>query len=375
MIRTYKRKLKLTKTQERRVLGWIGVCRLVHNMALEIRKSVYSSSGGSVHKFALMGQLPSLREGFDWIKDVPSQTLQAAIERLDGAYTMFFKGEGFPKFASKKRYKSLLLKSVKVDNNFVILPKIGRVRMFKDSDILGRPKTAIIKVEPAGFFIYIQCDDVPKKFTSENQAIGLDMGIAQFYVDSNGNFVANPKHFQKHERRLRIENRALARKKKGSNRWIKQAKKLAKLHYTVRKSRRDFLHKESTRIAKGNSVVYLEDLSITDMARSSPLSKSILDCGWGMFRGMLEYKTNVVPVDPNYTSQTCSVCGSVDKNNRVSQSLFVCGSCGHTDNADFNAAKNIFSRGTAVIRKREALACALGEEPRRPNIGVCQVTV
>ena len=377
MIRTYKRKLILTKEQSNRISSWVGACRVVYNLGMEIKQASYKSTGKSVSKYDLLNQLPDLKKDFDWIADVPSQTLQGAVERLDRSYQNFFrnfkKGGGYPKFASKKTFKSILLKSISVNGNFASIPKIGSLKMFKDSEIKGKPRTAQIIIEPTGFFICIQCEHVPVKFVSENQAIGIDMGIAHFCIDSNGNFFANPKHFQSHERLLRIANRSLARKKRGSNRWTRQAKKLSRLHHTIANVRKDFLHKESTRIAKQNSIVYLEKLKIKNMSKSakgtaeehgknvaakSGLNRSILDCGWGNFGMMLEYKTAVVKVNPKYTSQICSYCGHKDAQSRISQSEFKCTSCSNTSNADVNSAKNILSRGTALYRQREALACA-----------------
>jgi putative transposase len=377
MIRTYKRKLKLTKIQEQRISSWIGACRVVYNLGMEIKQAAYKSAGKSISKYDLMKQLPGLKKDFDWIGDVPSQTLQASIDRLEISYQNFFrsfkKGGGYPKYASKKTFKSILFKSVAVYDNIASIPKVGSLRMFKDSEILGKPKTAQIIKEPTGYFICIQYEAVPIKFISENQAIGLDMGIAHCCIDSKGHFVANPKHFKRHERSLRIENRSLARKKKGSGSWISQSKKLSRLHHKIANVRKDFLHKESTKIAKANSVVYMEDLKIRNMSRSakgnaeehgknvrakSGLNRSILDCGWGIFASMLEYKTNVVKVDPKYTSQICNSCGYKDSKSRVSQTQFVCTSCGIEFNADWNAAKNILSQGMARYRQREALACA-----------------
>lgn len=377
MIRTYKRKLKLTKSQEQRISSWIGACRVVYNLGMEIKQASYKSTGKSVSKYDLINQLPDLKKDFDWIRDVPSQTLQASIERLERSYQNFFrsfkKGGGYPKFASKKAFKSILFKSVSVNGDFASIPKIGSVKMFKDSEIKGNPKTAQIVIEPTGFFICIQCEHVPVKFVSENQAIGLDMGVAHLCIDSNGNIVANPKHFKKYERKLRIANRSLARKKKGSSSWKQQAKQLSRLHHKMACVRKDFLHKESTKLAKANSLVFVEDLKIKNMSKSakgtledpgrsvsakSGLNRAILDCGWGTFRTMLEYKTQVVSVDPKYTSQICSICGHKDASSRLSQSKFVCTSCAFASNADVNAAKNILSRGTALYRQREALACA-----------------
>jgi putative transposase len=188
------------------------------------------------------------------------------------------------------------------------------------------------------------------------------MGISQFCIDSNGNFIENPKHFKKYERKIRIANRSLARKEKGSNRWKKQAKNLSKLHHTIGNVRKDFLHKESTKIAKLHKTIYMEDLCISNMVKNKILSKHILDCGWGLFRNLLSCKTKVILVNPRYTSQTCNECGIVDSKSRLSQSEFVCTNCGHVSNADVNAAKNILSKGIALSRKRESIDCALALE-------------
>jgi putative transposase len=150
---------------------------------------------------------------------VPSQSLQAVLERLDRSYQAFFKGAGFPKGASKKTYKSIQLKSIAVSANTVFIPKVGRVRMVKDGPIQGIPKTAQIVLEPAGLFICIQCEMPDYKLSSENQAAGIDMGIAHFCVLSDGTMMENPRHFAKYERQISIANRSLARKNKGSKSW------------------------------------------------------------------------------------------------------------------------------------------------------------
>lgn len=390
----YRRKLILTKAQEERLSSWIGACRLVYNMGLEIKMAAWKNLQQSVGKFDLINQLPEIKD-VDWIKDVPAQTLQNTMERLDFAYKNFFRtchiGGGFPKFANKRKYKSILFKQgnlnqgthlIQIENNKIKLPKLGQIKMFKDAPILGIPKTATIKKEPTGFFVYIVCDEINKTIQNqdENQVCGIDMGVAYFCVDSNENFILNPKHFKKYEAQLRIENRSLARKKKGSNSWKKQAKRLALLHHKIANIRKDFLHKESTKLAKKYNTIFVEDLKIANMtSRNEPqkdslgnyvqngqssksgLNKAILDCGWGMFRDMLKYKTNVVLVNPKFTSQTCNECGAKDAKSRISQSEFVCKSCGHVSNADYNAAKNILKigEGIALNRKRSELSQAL----------------
>jgi putative transposase len=371
---TYKRKLKLTKEQYGRICSWIGACRLVYNMGLEIKIATYRVKEETIGKFALMKQLTGIKD-IDWIKDVPAQTLQNSLERLDFSYSNFFRtchsGGGFPKFAAKRKYKSITLKEISlIGNNIVKLPKIGELKFFKDSPIIGKPKTATIVKDPTGIFVCITCDEVNRTISNpdESQVIALDMGVVYFCTDSNGKPIINPKHFKKYEDKLAKEQQKLSGMVKFSNRWKKQAKKIALLHHKIANVRKDFLHKESTKLAKLYHTVFLEDLKIVNMtkrakakqdeegkflpngqAAKSGLNKAILDCGWGMFRDMLAYKTNVVKVNPKHTSQQCSKCGYVNSGNRLSQSEFVCLSCGHKENADVNAAKNILSKGMALV--------------------------
>ena len=384
---TYKRKLILTEVQENRISSWIGACRYVYNMGLEIRKEAWKNKQISISAYDLMKQLPEIKH-IDWIKDVPSQSLQNSIERLEKSYKTFFRtfgsGGGFPKFANKRRYKSIVLKNqndaININENKINLPKIGEIKFFKDkSPIIGKIKTATIIKEPTGYFVCIVCEGKRKAISNrdESQILGIDMGVTYFYVDSNGNFIENPKHFKRHEEKLANAQRVLSGKIKFSNRWKKQAKIVAKHHHKIADVRKDFLHKESTKLAKHYHTIFVEDLNIANMtkrakpkqdeqgnfipngqARKSGLNKSILDCGWGMFRDMLENKTNVVRVNPKFTSQTCNKCNKKDATSRISQSEFCCKFCGHKTNADFNAAKNILSKGIALIETQGLKLCA-----------------
>ena len=364
---TYKRKLKMTRQQQQRVDSWIGACRYVYNLALETRIEAWKKQK-SIGKYELMKQLPPLKE-VDWIADVPSQSLQNVIERLDVAYQKFFSGGGFPRWAAKHRYSSILFKSVQVEGNTITLPKLGAVRTFKDRFVHGTPKTATVIREHDGYYICIttRIGQYPIRLASESQAVGLDIGIAHFCVSSSGKYTANPRHFAKYERQLRIANRSLARKKKYSANWYKQKANLTCLHAKIGRVRKDFLHQQSWQVVRDNGLIAVEDLKVKNMVRrrgAAPrLAKHISDAGWAMFRNQLAYKSDwhgrtLVSVDPKYTSQTCSECGHKEKDNRLSQAKFVCLSCRVEQNADVNAAKNILARALASVSQREALACA-----------------
>lgn len=353
---TYKRKLILTKVQATCIDSWIDTCRFIYNMALEIRITAWRNKQQMVSKYELMKQLTEIRS-FDWIADAPRDCLDMAIEKMDLAYSGFFRrNKGFPKFRSKRHYRSMHFKKVSVSSKGVTVYKLGTLKIFKDSPIIGTPKTATIKKDPTGYFITVVCADIERSIqnSDESQVVGLDMGISSFCTDSNGRFVENPKHFKKYERQLRVENRSLARKKKGSSNWSKQVKRLALLYNKIGNVRRDFLHKTSSDYAKNYHTVFIEDLNVAGIVRNN-LSKHILDAGWSEFRRLLEYKTLVVAVDPKYTSQTCNDCGAKDAKSRISQSKFVCTSCGCESHADENAAKNILSKGMAHVRERKTL--------------------
>lgn len=364
LIRTYKYKLKLTKAQSVRIDSWIGTCRYVYNLALETKINAYRSAKISLSKFELINQLPELKD-VKWIKDVPCHSLQNVIERLDSAYQTFFRKGGFPKWAKKDTYKSITFKKVTWTSLGVSLPKLGKVKIFKDRPPSGNLKTATIIKERNSYFICITSEVKPENLypTNENQVIGLDMGIAYFLVDSDGCFVENPQVFKSFERRLRLENRSLARKKKGSKSRQKQKDRLAKLYIKLADVRKDFLHKTSTQYIKNNSLISVEKLKVQNMIKFGHLAKYIFDVSWSSFFFMLSYKSNLykktfVQINPAYTSQKCSSCGHVEKKNRLSQSQFKCVSCGYEQNADFNAAQNILSKGIAMDRQRNALAYA-----------------
>jgi len=368
--KTYKYRLKLSKSQKVDLDSWINTSRAVYNLALETKIYSYKSQGVSLSKFDLMKQLTECKSEFLWMKEVPSQTLQDAIERMDSAYQSFFRGGGYPKWANKDKYNSLTFKSVNQVGAYVFkLPKIGTVTIFKDRQPKGVLKRAVIIRENNKYYISIVAKQKRVKTLkpSDNQ-VGIDVGISFFASLSTGEQIENPRHTKRYEKNLRIESRSLARKVKGSNSRKKQREKVAKLHNKIRNVRRDFLHKQSKSIIDNFGFIVVEDLKVKNMIKFGNLSKHVSDVSWSEYFNQLEYKSDwygnsFLRIDPKYTSQTCNDCGSIDKKSRVSQSRYVCTSCGVESNADINASKNILSKGIALSREREALACALAKEP------------
>lgn len=360
--KTYKYKLRPTKIQEEQIERMIGHCRFVYNIAKETRENAYRSNKVSISKFDLMRQLKELRnsdEG-EFLKEVPVETLRHSIARLEEAFKKFFRKEAsYPKWAKKGKYRSITFGQgiETINHNRIKLPKLKSVKFFKNRKIEGKIKQATIIKEIDGYYMSILTEQEQifnPYLNGENQSVGLDMGISYFLVTSGGEYIENPRFFENTMKKLRREQRSSSRKKKGSNNWYKQKRRVAKVHLKTARQRKDFLHKLSSKIVRENSFIVLEDLNVEGMSRSR-LARSIGDVSWGMFRDMLQYKSQwygrqFVLVDPKYTSQTCFRCGHVSGNNRKTQSKFKCEKCGFEANADENAAKNILGRAYPTYR-------------------------
>jgi len=352
-MKTYTYKLKPNKKLENTLQEWSNITRYVYNLAKEVREESFKK-GVSINYYDLSAQLTDAKKEFEWLRRPPSETLQATLERLDKAYQKFFKDlkggkkTSNPHWARKDKWKSVPFKTVKTTHNGFKLPKIGVVKVFNFKTPKGELRTANIVKEADGWYLKVVVKEEDKNRESQS-VCAIDMGIKYFLVTSDGEFIDNPKHLDKYLKQLRIENRKLSRKKKGGSNFKKQGERLARLHQKVSRVRKDFLHKTSSRLANMYSEIIREDLDIQNMLKDSSFARQISDCSWGMFFKMLEYKTSVTKVNPAYTSQMCSSCGSVNKENRKTQSEFKCLSCGFTENADLNASLNIFRLGQQPI--------------------------
>lgn len=337
---------------------------MIYNMALEIKKESWRKRRKNVSAYDLMKQLTEIRNEYDWVRDCPIGTQQDAIERMDKAYKTFFVGRGFPRWAKKGSYSSVTFKHLPIfQNGQIYIPKIGKVSVFKDRPFVGKVKRATVSVKNGKFYISILTKQERVPMPANENQVGLDMGIAFFCSTSNGQQISNPRFTLANERKLRIRQRSLSRKIKGSTRWKKQRLLVGKAQEKIANQRRDFLHKVSTPLILSNGLIAVEDLNVTGMMRNAKLAKHIADVSWGEFFRQLEYKSDwygraFVKVDPKYTSQTCNACGVKNKKSRISQAEFVCQDCGNVSNADVNAAQNILSQGMALYRQRMAIAKA-----------------
>ena len=310
----------------------------------------YSGNHVNVQGFDLIRQLPELKKECKWLKDVNSQSLVQSLMGLDVAFVRFFKGQSkFPRFKKKKQSGSFnLQQGVSLKDNKIIIPKFQEgINIVLHRPIAGAIKKATITKSPSGkCFIMILCetgDSCPQKPTiSECTTVGVDLGIKDFAITSDGEVIENPKYLRKAQGKLKYIQRKYS-KHKGK----RTKHKLAILHEKVASQRRDFLQKTSTKLIRENQTICLEDLNVAGMLKNHCLAQPISDAGWGMFVSMLEYKAewygkNILRIgrfEPS--SKTCSCCGNINKGLTLRDRSWTCSECGVLHDRDINAACNI----------------------------------
>lgn len=369
-----------------------GCCRFLWNKALAMEKETYEREGKRSGFSALCTGLQDWKkeEATSFLSEAHSQILQQALKDLDRAYKNFFaKRAAFPRFKKKGVHDAFRYpQGFKLDegNSRIFFPKIGWVRYRKSRNVEGTPKQATVSLSAGKWYVSIQTErEVPEPVHVSRSAVGIDMGVARFATLSDGNSIEPLNSFRTHEKKLAALQYKLAKRTKFSANWQKLKKRIQRLHRKIADVRNDFLHKLTTTISKNHAVVVIEDLKVRNMSRSASgtldapgrnvraktgLNKSILDQGWFEFRRQLAYKLQwrggrLIVIPPQYTSRTCSHCGSVDRQSRPTQAKFKCTACGYELNADHNAALNILAAGQAVTAcgAGRAQAPALKQEP------------
>ena len=373
MRRGYKFKLEPTHEQAILINKTLGCCRWVYNNALDKKSKAYARRKEKISCTALKNRLPYLKQVKPWLAEVDSTALQQAIMHMDDAYANFFTGRaGFPQFKSKhnelQSYKTVSTSLRIEDDKHVNLPILGVVRCRMHRKPQGDIKSATISRHAGNYYISLLCEvDEPEKLPISSNTIGIDLGIKEFAVDSNGLVYANPKYLKNSLNKLKLEQQKLSKMTKGSNNYKKQKLKIAKLHLHIANQRLNHAHQLSSKLVKENQIICLEHLDIKGMIKKENNStktrntkdnnkaRAVLDAGWGQFVNFVEYKAawygrQVIQIDRYVpSSQMCSKCKHTNPAVKdLSVRSWVCPVCGTTHDRDYNAAINILEEGLKI---------------------------
>lgn len=376
---SYKFRLYPTKEQEVLLSKHFGSVRFVYNYFLNQRKEAYQTNKETLNYFANAKELTSLKqqEDFVWLKEINSQTLQTTLKNLDSAYNSFFKGLAkFPNFKSKKNFKQFFRvpQFVSMENNKLLIPKFkGGIKIKLHRQVEGKIKFATISKNSAGqYFVSLTVERENNiSQTTNKQAVGIDLGIKDLIVCSNGKKYHNLKSKKTLEKRLKLLQKRLSKKVKGSNNRIKAKTKLAIIHNKITNQRNNHIHQITNELTHDNQVVAMEDLNVKGMVRNHKLANSLSDVAFGEIQRQLEYKANwrggrIIKVNRFYpSSKTCSNCGWINQNLKLSDREWTCQKCHINHDRDLNASQNIlwYVLKTNTAGMAEIQACGL------PNYG------
>jgi len=359
--KSYKFRIYPTKEQESLLSKHFGHCRFVFNRFLNERKEKYLNEKTSLNYYDNARTLTELKkdEEFVWLKEVNSQSLQAAIRNLDIAYKNFFnKQNKFPRFKSKYDRQSFKVpQNVIIEDNRLVIPKFKEgIKLNLHRKMEGEPSFATISKSTTGkYYVSITCEVEHKPFDKTNKSVGIDTGIKELAILSDGSSYENIKSLKTKLKKLKYEQRQLSKKQKGSQSRNKQKRKLALVHEQITNIRKDYLHKVSTEIVKNHDIVSVEDLAVKNIMKNHCLAQAMSDVSLGAFYTMLEYKANwndrqFVKIDRFFpSSKTCSNCGWIKQDLTLSIREWTCESCGEVHDRDVNAAKNILKQGINIL--------------------------
>lgn len=364
MLKAYKYRIYPNKEQLVQIAKTFGCCRFVYNQVLAYRKNQYETEKKSMNKTSCNNYCNQvLKSQYEWLKDVDKFALTNAIYNMDTAYQKFLKEHaGYPKFKSKhdnhKSYTTNFTNNnIRVSENSIKLPKMKQVKAKIHRKFTGKIKSATVSQTPSGkYYASVLVETEHSALPHTDKKIGIDLGLKDLCITSDGKKYENPKTLYKYEKKLAKAQRKLAHKQKSSRNREKQRIRVARLYEKITNIRKDYLHKISHEIISENQVIVSENLQIGNMMKNHKLAKNIADVSWYELTRQLGYKSlwnerQYIKVDTFYAStQLCSGCGCKNPETKdLSVRKWICPNCGEIHDRDVNAAKNILSEGLRLL--------------------------
>jgi len=360
--RAYKERFYPTPEQAELLAQSFGCARFVWNNTLAYRTNAYQQRGESVSHANAEKRLVDLKAEFPWLNDVSSVILQQALRDQKAAFDNFFNPKlkaRYPRFKRKDRRQSIRLTKAAFryrDGEITIAKAKTLLPIRWSRPLPSEPSSITISRDCAGrYFISCLCDFTPEALPITPKTVGIDLGLTDLFITSDGAMSGNPRYLKRYEVKLAFLQHRLAKKQKGSNNRNKQRQKVARLHAKIADCRRDATHKATRVLINENQVLCVESLNIIGMIKNRRLSKSISDAGWGEFVRQLEYKAawsgrQLVKVNQWFpSSKLCHGCGHKVEKLPLSQRHWHCQGCGHPIKRDINAARNIQTAGLAGL--------------------------
>lgn len=372
MYKSIKLRIYPNKKQEDLIIKTFGCSRFVYNYYLDKKIKLYKENKENLSYNQCSKDLTGLKKELEWLKEVDKFSLQASLENLNSAFDRFFKGLGsYPKFKSKKYNKQSYTtkfsgNNIQIFEGHIKLPKLGLVKYRDNSFIENKiTRVTISKTRTGKYFASVTYEKEEKSLEKTGSSIGIDLGLKDFCIFSNGEKIKNPKYYAYLQDKLIREQRKLSRmqrlaldgnrKLKDCKNYQKQKLKVARVHERIANKRNDFLQKLTSDIVKNHDIICLENLNVKGMLKNKKLAKSISDVSWYEFIRQLTYKSkwygkDVIILDRWFpSSKTCHVCGYKKKDLQLKDRSWICPICGTYHDRDINAAINILNEGLRLL--------------------------